>query len=313
MDCTCLGFLDIDDGRKTIVFYALKHNYQDPGSRSLNNVLAGASDEHRAIPIEDRLQIALSVAAGVLHLHTSSWLVQAWSSKNIYFLDRGKCNGRCTLGEPFLQTQIGSNMHRRIISASDVSADDRSILHSLGLVLIEIAFSAPWHKLRLPEDFTEDLPDKDRYNFELMHLSEIVSRELGIGYAKVVQTCLFPGSGAQVAHGLDNDRLDEDVFKNIVRELDQCVSAVTLKPGMSLSPRVKSIPNDHLQNARCRQQNLATATSKFSQEIPLYHDRRQPADAGTTCFSTWLHWPIGAQLAFIFHSMQTLFRIDIIN
>ena len=229
VDCSCLGFLT-RNGRRLMVFYVLRDENQKHDSHSLDDVLTRASSERRVISMEDRLRTASILATGVLHLHTSSWLPHAWSSKDVYFFDMKNCSESYALGEPYLQTQLDHNVPRRTISESDGPADSSSVLLSLGLVLIELAFSTPWRQLQLREDITKDLSNMEKFNLNLMHLSETVSRELGMNYAKVVQTCLFQDSGAQETHGLGKAKLDENVFGDVVRELDQCLSAV--KSGM---------------------------------------------------------------------------------
>lgn len=225
--CSCLEHLERNSGPELLFSYVLRCDYRKRGSHSLDDVLVRANSEHRAIPVGDRLRLASFLAAGVLHLNTSSWLPQAWSSKDIYFFDMNDYE-RCALGEPFLQAQLDGNITRGPVHGVTNSVATRSILLSLGLVLIELAFSAPWRKLQLREDITKSLLEWERDLLNLMRLSETVSRELGSRYAKVVQTCLFQGLGAQETHGHGKAELNEVIFKDIVRELDSCVSAVTL-------------------------------------------------------------------------------------
>lgn len=225
-DCSCLGFLT-GYGRRLMAFYVLRDENQKHDSHSLDDVLTRASNERRIFSMEDRLRLASILATAVLHLHTSSWLSPAWSSKDVYFFEMKDCSESYALGEPYLQTQLNNNAPRRPSSESDSPAESSSPLVSLGLVLIELAFSTPWRKLQLREDITEGLSDIEKFNLNLIHLSENVSRELGMSYAKVVQTCLFQDSRARKTHGLGKAKLDENVFGIILKELDQCLSAVT--------------------------------------------------------------------------------------
>ena len=225
--CSCLEYLNSGGAPKFLFSYVLGCDSRERGSHSLDDVLVRANSECRAISVEDRLRTASSLAAGVLHLNSSSWLPQVWSSKDIYFFGKDGYE-RCALGEPFLQTQSDSNVSRGPVYGVKTSAFPRSVLVSLGLVLIELAFSAPWRRLQLQEGITKNLFDWERDPLNLMRLSETVSRELGSRYAKVVHTCLFQGSGAQETHGPGKSELDEVIFKDIVGELDICVSAVTL-------------------------------------------------------------------------------------
>ena len=229
--CSWIGFFETRNERRFRLSCVVRDEYQKQGSHSLDDVLLRANNERREIPLEDRLRTALSLAAGVLHLSTSSWLRQAWSSKDVQFLNMDDYD-RCTLGEPFLQIELDSKTPREPVYDVEKSAATRSCLLSLGLVLIELAFSAPWRKLQLQENITENLLPWERSLFNLMRLSDTVSRELGSTYAKVVQTCLFQGLEAKETHALQKAELDEVIFEDIVRELYRCLSAVTFQSGM---------------------------------------------------------------------------------
>ena len=225
MKCSCVGSLETRTSHRFLLSSVLRDEYQKQSSHSLDDVLVRANIECRRIPLQDRLRTALFLAAGVLRLSTSSWLRQAWSSKDIHFFNM-KDYERCTLGEPFVKFELNNDTARG--SVYEIKAATRSCLLSLGLVLIELAFSAPWRKLQLEENLTEDLLDWERNLVNLMRLSDTVSRELGSRYAKVVQTCLFQGLEINQTDDLGKAELDEVIFEDIVRELDRCVSAVTL-------------------------------------------------------------------------------------
>lgn len=231
MECSCLEYLEKKSGLSFLFSYLHRDEFRKQGSSSLDDVLARASNERRAIPLEDRLRISLSLAAGVLHLSSSSWLRQTWCSKDIIFFDTVDQKGY-KLGEPFWQSILDNDRARGPVPESRRPAVTRSCMLSLGLVLLELAFSAPWRKLQLKESLTEDLFEWERNLVNLMRLSNTVSRELGSRYAKVVQTCLFQGLETQETQGLGKAELDQVIFEDIVTELDRCLSAVTFESVM---------------------------------------------------------------------------------
>ena len=224
MECSCVGNLETRTSHRFLLSSVLRDEYQKQTSHSLDDILVRANIECRRIPLQDRLRTASFLAAGVLRLNTSSWLRQAWSSKDIHFFNM-KDYERCTLGEPFVKFELNNDTARG--SVYETKAATRSCLLSLGLVLIELAFSAPWRKLQLEENLTEDLLEGERNLLNLMRLSDTVSRELGSRYAKVVQTCLFLGLETNRTDDLAKAELDQLIFEDIVRELDQCLSVVT--------------------------------------------------------------------------------------
>ncbi len=229
-ECSCLGYLNATSGWKMFFTDVLGSGYQTRDSHSLDEVLLRANIERRTIPVVDRLQVASFMAAGVLRLNTSSWLPPVWSSKDIHFFDMDD-GERCTLGAPFLRAQMDKPTTCGPVREARNPAATRSRMLSLGLVLIELAFSTPWRKLQLREDITRNLTEWEGDFLNLIRLSEIVSRELGSRYAQVVQTCLFQGLRAQEEHGPGTEELDEIMFHDIVTELDHCLSVVNDERG----------------------------------------------------------------------------------
>ena len=225
-ECPYVGFIETRNGRSVLFSSVVRDVYQNQRSHSLDDVLVRANIERRRIPLEDRLRTALFLGTGVLHLSASSWLRRAWSSKDIHFFEMND-HQRCTLGQPFLSIESNNDALSEHVCDTIRPAATRSCLLSLGLVLIELAFSAPWRRLQLEEDLTRDLLEQERNLLNLTHLSNIVSRELGSRYAKVVQTCLFLGLETNQAEELGKAKLDEIIFESIVKELDRCLSAVT--------------------------------------------------------------------------------------
>ena len=231
--CSCLGYLAIENGLKFIVYYVVEGECRKETSYSLDDVLECASDEHRTIPVEERLRAASYLAAGVLHFHSSPWLHRVWSSKDIHYINMNGVQQENALGEPFLQTSLEESTDAQCTIGSKDPDAMRSSLVSLGLALIEIAFSAPWRHLQLEEDITRDLSGKERNFVNLMRLSETVSRELGLNYASVVQICLHELFGPHQMRKLGSAELHE-LIRHIVMELNGCLSAVSEDLGMSL-------------------------------------------------------------------------------
>ena len=244
-DNCALGYLESSKDFRFLVSSASR--YERQSSHSLDEILLRAHNEGRAIPLEDRLRTAWFLARGILHLNNSSWLSQAWSTRDVYFFDRDE-NKSCALGEPFLQAPLEDNSNRGPVDERINATATSSMLLSFGLVLIELALSAPWRKLQLREDITENLFTWEKDLLNLMHLSESVTGELGSRYAKVVQTCVFQGLEANETHGLEKGELDKVILEDIVRELDHCLSVVTFKCGMYGSPSITSSANDSCLN-----------------------------------------------------------------
>ena len=227
---SCLGYLESRDGLDISVLHVLRGTPQKQRVYTLDDVLVHAKNECQPIPVADRLRTAASLATGFLRLRTSAWLPPVWSSQDIYFFETDQTNVRDALAEPYLQIRLSRVQNHYSISRSKDPVSVRSCLLSLGIVLIEIAFSAPWRELQTGEEVTKGLSHRSRRFLNLMRLSETVSRQLGSRYAKVVQACLDECWGPQGLEERPKERLDKSIFEKIVKELDECLSAVLDRP-----------------------------------------------------------------------------------
>lgn len=222
-ESSCLGYLDSDDGVTFLISYTLKGRY----TSSLDDVLERASTDCNVIPMRERLILASLLATAVNSFYSTPWLPRVWSSQNIQFFNTDPANTKRTLAEPYLKTPLDQDTRaHRVCLGKDV--DSRHVLLlSLGIILIEIAYSAPWRRLQSQEDIMKNLNDGERNLLNLMRLSETVSRELGSRYAKVVQSCLQASVGdrdpGKHPHGVSKISFQVDV----VKQLNECVLAVS--------------------------------------------------------------------------------------
>lgn len=229
--CSCLGYLAIENGIKFVVYIISNGERRKETSYSLDDMLERANTENRTIPVKERLRTATYLAAGVLHFHSSPWLRRVWSSKDIHYINMDGFSQENAMGEPFLQASLEEFTNAHCTTGIKDPDATRSSLSSLGLALLEIAFSAPWRHLQLQEDVTRDLSEKERNFLNLMRLSETVSRELGLNYASVVQACLHELFAPHGTKKLGSVELNE-LLRNIVMELNECLLAVSEGWGM---------------------------------------------------------------------------------
>ena len=220
---SCLGYLDSDDGVTFLIFYTLKGQY----TSSLDDVLERASTDCNAMSVRERIILAYSLAAAVSNFYDTPWPPQVWSSQTIQFFNTDTASTKGTLAEPYLKTLLYQEARAHRVSPSKDVESRRFLLLSLGIIFIEIAYSAPWRKLQSQEDIMKDLNDGEKNLLNLMRLSETVSRELGPRYAKVVQCCLQASVGDR-----DPGKSPEGVFeisfqKDVVKQLNECVLAVS--------------------------------------------------------------------------------------
>ena len=197
---------------------------QARNSSTLDDILAQARAQQLSIPVEERLRVASDLASGVLCFISTPWLCSGWSSKNIHFFHNEVfLDDLPALGSPFLCSYAAPGMGESAILTARPAVSSAPF-SDLGIVLLELAFSAPLRDLELSEDTTSSSDGHIR-SLTVTRLSQTVSRQLGSRYARVVQKCF-----SQVPSHQDLLSFEQPVkdyfFNDVVKELDQCLKNV---------------------------------------------------------------------------------------
>ena len=229
----CLGFLTALNGVKFLLYHNLGDQYQGQARLSLHDILNSARHEDRGLSVEARLRVASFIAKGLLFLRTTKWLPYGWGSKDIYFLNNAQLDSEELLADPFFQIRLDNDFARPLDHEAKTSLSDCSDLLSLGLILIELAFSSPWPSLQLRDDIRWDLSVPERNFLDLMRLSDTVSREFGSRYGAVVRTCIDEGFSRHESLDLKAD-LDVVLYDAILKELQKCMAVMLDDVGMSV-------------------------------------------------------------------------------
>ena len=195
---------------------------QSHGSYSLDDILTQKKSHEINLPVQYRLRVAVSVAKVVLHLHDTSWVHGEWGSKDILFYGSIDAHDVYRVSEIF----VGIRSLR-----SESSPTSQSPLFFLGVVLLELGFSAPLRTLQLEEDVTEGFPEWKRQYLTLLRLSETVSRCLGSNFAKVVDSCLSEIHQLQRYHDYRPIKINHEKYTDIVSRLEKCLSELTFEFG----------------------------------------------------------------------------------
>lgn len=219
-------------------YYMTRNSHRGIRSRSLDDLLVQADSERCPIPLENRFRLASSLAVLILQVRSSSWLPEVWGSKDVRFCDVDRPDNGGTLDKPSLQVQLDNSIDQQAVAEGEEAAASRLSYFFLGLVLLEIGFSAPLRKLHTHEDITKELPQGHRDFLTVMRLSENVSREAGPKYAKIVRTCLSMGTRARDSHSTRDSKLDEAMFETIVDTMNQCLLTISITMGMCWRSRL---------------------------------------------------------------------------
>ena len=185
-------------------------------SRSLHEVLC---ETRTTSPLgsllkRERLELAITLAYGVLLLDGTSWLSSQWSSHDINF--HGKLGEDPTpLTNPYLswrQCAVDEDfsLSTRTLTISDHMIRNRN-LFTLGLILIELCFGKPFSALHSPEDKKSDNTDA-ACAFRLL---AFVDDEMDGVYGDVVRRCLFRPFDVR-SMSLDIEDVQQRVYSEIV-------------------------------------------------------------------------------------------------
>ena len=223
-DCQNLGFMTPLIKHLVAARFESICDCQARNSSTLDDVLAQARAQQLNIPVEERLRVASHLASGVLCFISTPWLSSGWSSKNIHVFQNGVfLDGLPALGSPFFCPYAAPSMGKSSIPTTRPTVSSAPF-SDLGIVLLELAFSAPLRDLELSED-TISSSDSHIHSLTLTRLSQTVSRQLGSRYARVVQKCF-----SQVPSHQDLLSLEQPVkdyfFNDVVKELGQCLNNV---------------------------------------------------------------------------------------
>ena len=185
---------------------------------SLGQILSEAAESPSSIDEEfprlDRLSVALIVAQSMLELCPSPWLPYAWNKNDIHFFVDKK--GRIMSEHPFLVC--------RNRAASPVAADSSDFsgaLLSLGTLVLEMWYAKPLES----QPFWRAYSGPDGSENEFARRTAAISwqskmrTECGYPLHSITRWCIFGDFGPGDAN-LDNQKLVQDVYNKVVRELE---------------------------------------------------------------------------------------------
>ena len=154
--------------------------------------------------------LATLLAQALPQLHSTAWLMNAWSSRDVVFF--GSQN---TLKSPYLSSKIPTQpslTNQCMVSPPQELEPERpqrrkyipdQALHALGNMLIQLALN------QYCEDLEQENLDNVRASAKLLAIR--VEREIGPNYAEIVRTCIEGGFGTP-----------EEFFKEVVLKLEHC-------------------------------------------------------------------------------------------
>ena len=175
------------------------------------------------IPLYERLRLARTLAVAVLQYHSTPWLRTCWRSEDVYFFG----DEVVAVGEPPILTSPHLNVR---VSGPDGHLSRSStfpqqplarnpLLFSLGVVLLEIAYSSTLESLQRPNDLDEGRKNLYTDFFVARRLASLGHSDMGGSYHKIVERLVECDFGC--GNDLSDLQLQVALYKDVICPLER--------------------------------------------------------------------------------------------
>lgn len=222
----CIGMLEISERFKHLLYpMHPMSSISDKQGTSLEGFLKKSSSSKTPdiFPRYVRLSLARSLALAVLKYYATPWLKVAWRSQDILFFD-GRDDNAAVIGPnltaPHLNVKViessGCIPHQ---SQTSHNPAPNPILFGLGVVLLEIAYSATLRSLQQPCDLENGVETPYTEFFTARRLVNSIGREMGSSYGTIVKKLLQCDFG--YGDDFSDRKLQAGYFQDVVCELER--------------------------------------------------------------------------------------------
>ena len=190
----CVGVLDMTDNCRSFVYPSSKdYCRQRRQAVSLGQIISNVSKRQAAgeISLYERFRLARILAITVLQYHSTPWLRVSWRSEDIYFFGNGITSTQNipSLISPYMNVRVkGPCTQLSCTSAfSPPNMIRNQLLYSLGIVLLEIAYTSTMETLQCLN--TLESGPEDRYTefFAAQRLARSAKSGMGNKYHRIVE------------------------------------------------------------------------------------------------------------------------------
>ncbi len=160
---------------------------------SLGQVISKVSKRKAVgeIAIYERLRLAKTLAVAVLQYHSTPWLRISWRSEDVYFFgnDSGSVEDMPSLVSPHLNVRVkgpcGQLSRASTFPPHDLARNP--LLFSLGVVLLEIAYTSSLESLQSPHDLDNGRENRYTEFFAARRLAKSAKTVMGSSYHKIIE------------------------------------------------------------------------------------------------------------------------------
>lgn len=204
----CMGFFEDNYNQRKLGLYrpeslAFLSGAKKPSLLSLRSILISGTIGNRRFSRLHRLRLAVLLSSGILQLHHTPWLEEAWNNEDISFLKIESADHE-VLKEPFVTRQSIREATTAAAGSNGNASQWQGILNrsvfALGILLLELSLGKPFAELRkrlatqpasssdAPNDSSDPTEPSD---FTIAgQLLDQVRDESGPGYSDAVRRCV---------------------------------------------------------------------------------------------------------------------------
>ena len=218
-----MGLLGNSDTYRHLVYVPEKKARRP--ALSLQEILSISSrrDPSLRLTMLERIHLARSLATAVLQYHATPWLTNPWRSEDILFFGAEERllleRSLAPISEPHIDVPVKKSISGSIASfhTSGQHLASNILLFNLGVMLIELAYMATLKTLLNRKERSQGDTKYIEF-FAARRLSEVVGREMGTKYARIVRKCVecHFASGSD----LNNSELQGEYYRDVVKELE---------------------------------------------------------------------------------------------
>lgn len=190
----CVGMLNNTESCKNFVYPSSNKCYrQTRPAISLGDVISGVSKRQPigVISLYDRLHLAKTLAIAVLQYHSTPWLKMSWRSEDVYFIgsDMTSIQEPPDLTSPHLNVNVKGPCGQlsRASTFPPHNLARNPLMFSLGVVLLEIAYSSRLENLQSPVDLDNGRENRYTEFFAARRLAKSTKTDMGPRYHSIVE------------------------------------------------------------------------------------------------------------------------------
>ena len=222
----CVGILENTDRCKNSIYPSPKNCCsQMRQAISLGQVISSVSERQAVggLALYDRLRLAKTLAIAVLQYHSTPWLSVSWRSEDIYFFsnDLASMQDMPSLASPHFNVNVkgpcGQLSRASTFALHNMAGNP--LLFSLGVVLLEIAYTSTMETLQRPIDLDNGRENLYTEFFAARRLAKSAKTDMGATYHKVVEKLIECDFGCGM--DLDDPQLQAAFHRDVICPLER--------------------------------------------------------------------------------------------